>query len=260
MTCPRFATGRGPVSSGLVTGERFDAVLFDLDGVLTSTARVHAACWKKMFDEYLRKRAAERNEPFQPFDIETDYRLYVDGKPRFDGVRDFLKSRGIRLPEGTQDEPPGSETVRGLGNRKNEMVHKAIASGEVEAYAGSVAWVRHLRSAGIKTAVVSSSHNCEAVLKAAGIAGLFDVRVDGEVADRLRLTGKPAPDTYLTAAKQLGVDPKRAVVVEDAISGVQAGRKGSFGLVIGVARHHNGAELKANGADLVVADLGEMLR
>ncbi len=242
-----------------VTRDRFDAVLFDLDGVLTSTAKIHAACWKEMFDEYLKKWAAKRNKPFQPFDIETDYVLYVDGKPRFDGVRDFLRSRGMHLPDGAAEDSVDSETVCGLGNRKNEMVNKAIASGRVEAYGGSVAWVRHLRKEGMKTAVVSSSHNCEAVLKAAKIADLFDERVDGEVADHLSLTGKPAPDTYLTAAKQLGVAPHRAVVVEDALSGVQAGRNGSFGLVIGVARHHNADELKANGADVVVTDVGEML-
>ena len=243
-----------------IARDGFDAVLFDLDGVLTATAKVHAACRKKMFDEYLRKRAAENNEPFQPFDIETDYRLYVDGKPRFDGVRDFLRSRGIHLPEGNPDAPPGSETVCGLGNRKNEMIKAVIESEGVEAYEGSVALVRHLRSEGIKTAVVSSSQNCEAVLVAAKIADLFDVRVDGEVADQLRLAGKPAPDTYLKAAEQLGVDPKRAVVVEDALSGVQAGRDGGFGLVIGVARKGNADELKGNGADIVVTDLGELLR
>ncbi len=242
-----------------ITRDRFAAVLFDLDGVLTATAKVHAACWKQMFDEYLRKRAAENNEPFQPFDIETDYRLYVDGKPRFDGVRDFLRSRGIHLPEGPPDASPGSQTVRGLGNRKNEMINAVIEADGVEVYGGSVALVRHLRKEGMKMAVVSSSHNCEAVLNAAGIADLFDLRVDGGVADRLKLAGKPAPDTYLTAAKQLGVEPKRAVVVEDALSGVQAGRDGGFGLVIGVARKDNADELKKNGADIVVADLGEML-
>ena len=242
-----------------VTRDRFDAVLFDLDGVLTATAKVHSACWKEMFDEYLEKRAAKENEPFQPFDIQNDYLLHVDGKPRTNGVRDFLRSRGIQLPDGTRDDPPGSETVCGLGNRKNEMVNKAIAAGTVEAYEGSVAWARHLRKEGMKMAVVSSSHNCEAVLKAAKIADLFDVRVDGEVADQLHLPGKPAPDTFLTAAKQLGVEPTRAVVVEDALSGVQAGRAGGFGLVIGVARHDNAEELKQNGADIVVTDLGEIL-
>ena len=248
------------MNNTLLTRDRFDAVLFDLDGVLTATAKVHAACWKRMFDEYLAQRAAKNNEPFQAFDIETDYRLHVDGKPRFDGVRDFLRSRGIRLPEGTPGDAPGTETVCGLGNRKNEMVGRAIASGAVEAYEGSVALVRRLRSDGMKTAVVSSSHNCEAVLKAAGIADLFDERVDGGVADRLGLAGKPDPGTFLAAARRLEVDPKRAAVVEDAISGVQAGRDGGFGLVIGVARHDNAGELKANGADIVVADLGEMLR
>jgi beta-phosphoglucomutase family hydrolase len=242
-----------------ITKEKFDAVLFDLDGVLTDTARAHAACWKQMFDEYLRKRAAEKNESFQPFDIVNDYKVYVDGKPRTDGVRDFLRSRGITLPEGTPDAPPDSETVRGLGNRKNDMINRVIESEGVEAYKGSAALVRHVRGEGIKTAVVSSSHNCEAVLKVAHIADLFDARIDGNVADELRLPGKPAPDTFLTAAKQLGVDPTRAVVVEDAISGVQAGRNGGFGLVIGVARHDNADELRANGADIVVTDLGEML-
>lgn len=242
-----------------ITKDRYDAVLFDLDGVLTSTAKIHAACWKQMFDEYLQQRAVRTKELLHPFDIEIDYRLYVDGKPRYDGVRDFLQSRGIRLPEGTPDDSPGTETVCGLGNRKNEMVSRAIAAGGVEAYEGSVALVRHLRRQGIRTAVVSSSHNCEAVLKAAGIADLFDERIDGEVANRLGLAGKPDPDTYLIAAKRLGVDPKRAVVVEDALSGVQAGRNGGFGLVIGVARHDNGDELKKSGADIVVGDLGEML-
>ena len=246
-------------STTRITADKFDAVLFDLDGVVTATAKVHAACWKKMFDEYLQKRGADSGKPVQLFDIVTDYRLHVDGKLRFDGVRDFLESRSIKLPEGTPDDPPGRETVCGLGNRKNEMVNKAIAAGMVEAYEGSVAWVRHLRKEGMKMAVVSSSHNCEAVLKAAKIADLFELRVDGEVADQLHLAGKPAPDTFLTAAKQLGVEPTRAVVVEDALSGVQAGRAGGFGLVIGVARHDNAEELKQNGADIVVTDLGEIL-
>ena len=242
-----------------ITPERFDAVLFDLDGVLTATAKVHAACWKKMFDEFLRRRASAANEPFQPFDIEADYTLYVDGKPRHDGVRSFLASRSIQLPDGDQSAPPNYNTSCGLGNLKDEIVKKALASGGVEAYEGSVALVRHLRSQGIKTAVVSSSNNCAAVLRAADIAGLFDLRIDGEVAARLHLTGKPAPDTYLKAAEQLGVDPKRAVVVEDAISGVQAGRAGAFGLVIGVDRHGDAEALRENGADTVVTDLGDIL-
>ncbi|MEE8606970.1 MAG: beta-phosphoglucomutase family hydrolase [Nitrospiraceae bacterium] len=242
-----------------ITRDKFDAVLFDLDGVLTATAKVHAAAWKKIFDEYLRKRATENNEPFQPFDIQNDYKLYVDGKPRYDGARDFLGSRGIHLPEGTPDSPPEDETVCGLGNRKDKIIQRVIESDGVEAYAGSVALVRHLRSQGIKTAVVTSSHHGGPVVEAAGIADLFDLRVDGNDVDRLKLAGKPAPDAYLKAAEDLGVEPKRAVVVEDALSGVQAGRNGGFGLVVGVARYDNADELKANGADMVVTDLGEML-
>ena len=244
----------------VVTRDRFDAVLFDLDGVLTDTAKIHAACWKEMFDDFLRQRAADNDEPFRPFDIGTDYKLYVDGKARFDGVQSFLESRSIHLPYGNPDSSPSDETICGLGNRKDEMVKEAIKSKGVEAYEGSVAFVRHLRSQGIKTGVVSASSNCEAVLKTAGIADLFDVRVDGEVAARLKLAGKPAPDTFLKAAEELGVAPNRAVVVEDAISGVQAGRDGGFGLVIGVDRKGDAKSLWENGADIVVADLGELLR
>ena len=247
-------------SNRVVMKEKFDAVLFDLDGVLTDTARIHAACWKKMFDQFLRQRAEENNEPFRPFDIATDYKLYVDGKLRYEGVRGFLESRGIYIPYGDPGSPPGHETICGLGNLKDEMVKEALRSGGVEAYEGSVAFVRHLRNQGIKTAVVSASSNCEAILKAAGIADLFDVRVDGDVAARLKLAGKPAPDTYLKAAEQLGVEPERAVVAEDAISGVQAGRSGGFGLVIGVNRKGDAESLRENGADIVVDDLGEMLR
>jgi len=243
----------------VVTKDKFDAVLFDLDGVLTNTAKVHAACWKSMFDDFLRQRADERDEPFQPFDITTDYKLYVDGRPRYDGVRSFLKSRDIELPSGDPNEPPNNETICGLGNRKDEMVTEAFESEGVEAYEGSVALVRHLREQGIKTAVVSASSNCEGVLKAAGIAGLFDARVDGVVIAQLNLAGKPAPDTFLKAAEELGVEPKRAVVVEDAISGVQAARDGGFGLVIGVDRKGDAEALRKNGANIVVADLGEML-
>jgi beta-phosphoglucomutase family hydrolase len=238
---------------------RFDAVLFDLDGVLTDTARVHAACWKRMFDDFLRQRAADNDEPFRPFDIASDYKQYVDGKLRYDGVRSFLKSREIDLPYGHPDSPPNRKTICGLGNLKDQMVKEALEWGGVEAYEGSVAFVHYLRGQGIKTAVVSASSNCEAILKAAGIADLFDVRVDGEVAVRLKLAGKPAPDTFLKAAEELSVEPKRAVVVEDAISGVQAGRDGGFGLVIGVDRKGDAEALRQNGADIVVADLGELL-
>ena len=243
-----------------LTRERFDAVLFDLDGVLTDTARTHAKAWKETFDEYLEARAAPTGEPFQPFDIGSDYLRYVDGKPRYDGVRDFLDSRGIELPEGAPDDPPGRETVCGLGNRKNEMVNATIASDGVEAYPSSVALVRQLREAGIRNAVVTSSTNCQTVLRGAKIEDLFETRVDGNDVRELGLAGKPAPDAFLEAARRLGVDPKRAVVVEDAIVGVQAGRAGGFGLVLGVARKDNAAELSENGADVVVKDLQEVLR
>lgn len=247
------------MKSNLLSRNRFDAVLFDLDGVLTATAKVHAACWKRMFDEYLRMREAKTGELFRPFEIQTDYKTYVDGKPRYDGVRDFLKSRAIDLPEGNPDDPPDSATVCGLGNRKNHMINDVLQSEGVEPYEGSIALVRELRRQGMKTAVVSSSQNCLAVLQAAKMADLFDARVDGNVAGRLGLRGKPAPDTFLAAATHLGVSPQRAVVVEDAISGVQAGRAGRFGLVIGVARKGEGDVLKDQGADVVVADLSELL-
>jgi alpha,alpha-trehalase len=242
-----------------ITVDRFDAVLFDLDGVLTDTARIHAGCWKAMFDAFLRERAQATGEDFRAFEIATDYRLYVDGKPRFDGVRDFLASRGIALPEGAPDAAPGEESVCGLGNRKNELVNVAIAEQGVDAYPGSVALVRRLRDEGVKTAVVSSSTNCETVLVAAKIADLFDTRVDGAVAARLGLPGKPAPDTFLEAARRLGVEPGRAVVVEDAIAGVESGRAGHFGLVVGVARKDDVEALRESGADVVVHDLAELV-
>ena len=246
-------------SAGSITRDRYDAVLFDLDGVLTDTAEIHAASWKRMFDEFLQRRAARSGGAFLPFDIATDYKLHVDGKPRYDGVRDFLRSRGIDLPEGSPHDAPEAETVCGLGNRKNELVNAAIAAGEVVTYPGSVALVRKLRAAGIKCAVVTSSQNRAAVLEAASIEDLFEVAVDGNTITELGLAGKPAPDAFLQAAKALGVPPARAVVVEDAISGVQAGANGSFGLVIGVARHGNAQELKRHGAHIVVADLAELL-
>jgi len=238
--------------------ERYDAVLLDLDGVITDTASVHAACWKQMFDEYLQKRAAQKGEAFRPFEIATDYRLYVDGKPRFDGVRDFLTSRGIRLPEGGPDDPPQAETVGGLGNRKNDLVNRIIEDKGVEPYEGSVKLLRQLRDHGFKVAVVTSSQNCTAVLKAAKLDGFFDVQVDGNTIHAQHLAGKPAPDTFLMAAKLLGVEPARAIVIEDAISGVEAGCAGEFGLVIGVARKGNADELRRHGAHLVVNDLGEL--
>ena len=242
-----------------ITLDKYDAVLLDLDGVITDTANIHATCWKQMFDAYLQQRAADTREPFRPFEIATDYRLYVDGKPRFDGVRDFLTSRGIHLPEGTPDDPPQAETVGGLGNRKNDLVNKVIEEVGVEPYEGSVKLIHQLRHQGFKIAVVTSSQNCEAVLKATKLDAFFEVRVDGNTIHAQHLAGKPAPDTFLMAAQRLGVEPTRAVVFEDAISGVQAGRNGNFGLVIGVARKGNAEELRHHGAHLVVHDLGELV-
>jgi beta-phosphoglucomutase family hydrolase len=242
-----------------ITRDRYDAVLLDLDGVITDTANLHAACWKQMFDEYLQKRATQRGEAVRPFDLATDYRLYVDGKPRFDGVRDFLTSRGIRLPEGSPDDSPQAETVGGLGNRKNNLVNKVIEDVGVEPYEGSVKLIHQLRHRGFKIAVVTSSENCEVVLRAARLDTFFEVRVDGHVIHAQRLAGKPAPDTFLLAARLLGVEPTRTVVIEDAISGIRAGVNGNFGLVIGVARKGNAEELKHHGAHLVVNDLGELV-
>jgi beta-phosphoglucomutase family hydrolase len=246
-------------SKSAISRDQYDAVLLDLDGVITDTASVHAACWKQMFDEYLHKRAMERGEAFRPFDIATDYRLYVDGKPRYDGVRDFLTSRGIQLPEGSPGDPPQAETVDGLGNRKNDLVNKIIEEKGVEPYAGSVELIHQLRGQRFKIAVVTSSQNCTAVLKAAKLDHCFDVQVDGNVIHAQHLAGKPAPDTYLMAARLLGVEPGRAVVIEDALSGVEAGSSGNFGLVIGVARKGNAEELRHHGAHLVVNDLSELV-
>jgi len=247
-----------PNTQRAITRDRYDAVLLDLDGVITDTAGIHAACWKQMFDEYLQKRAIERGEAFRPFDIAADYRLYVDGKPRYDGVRDFLTSRGIRLPEGSPDDPAQAETVHGLGNRKNDLVNKIIEEEGVVPYEGSVKFLHQLRNQRFKVAVVTSSQNCTAVLKAAKLDHFFDVQVDGNTIHAQHLAGKPAPDTFLMAAKLLGVEPKRAIVIEDALSGVEAGSAGDFGLVIGVARKGNAEELRRHGAHLVVNDLGEL--
>jgi beta-phosphoglucomutase family hydrolase len=246
-------------SKRAISRDLYDAVLLDLNGVITDTASVHAACWKHMFDDYLQKRAAQMGEAFRAFDIATDYRLYVDGKPRYDGVRDFLTSRGIRLTEGSPDDPPEAETVSGLGNRKNGLVNKIIEEKGVEPYEGSVKLIHQLRTHRFKIGVVTSSQNCTAVLKAAKLNHCFDVQVDGNVIHAKQLAGKPAPDTYLMGAKLLGVEPGRAVVIEDALSGVEAGSAGAFGLVIGVARKGNAEELRRHGAHLVVNDLGELV-
>jgi beta-phosphoglucomutase family hydrolase len=247
------------LESEAVSPDRFDAVLFDLDGVVTDTAKLHAACWKKAFDAFLKKRAGEKGAPLKPFDLEADYEKYVDGKPRYDGVQSFLDSRGIDLPYGDPADSSDKETVCGLGNLKDELFEKDLKSGGVDVFEGTVAWIQRLRKLGIKTAIVSSSKHCNPVLEAAGISDLFQARVDGNMADDSNLKGKPAPDTYLRAAEMLGVQPGRAVVVEDAISGVQAGRNGKFGLVIGVDRQGDADALRENGADLVVTDLADLL-
>jgi beta-phosphoglucomutase family hydrolase len=244
---------------GLPDGIR--ACLFDLDGVLTKTAVVHAAAWKQMFDGFLRERAERAGEEFVPFDPERDYAQYVDGKPRLDGVRSFLASRGIELPEGGPDDPPSAETVVGLGLRKNEIVLRLIHERGVEAYPGSVRYLEAARGAGLRRAVVSSSTNCRDVLQAAGIEEFFEVRVDGVVAEREGLKGKPAPDTFLAAAGRFELDPGEAAVFEDALAGVAAGRAGAFGCVVGVDRvgEGHGDELRGNGATAVVRDLAELL-
>jgi beta-phosphoglucomutase family hydrolase len=236
------------------------ACLFDLDGVLTKTAKVHAAAWKEMFDTYLRARSQKIDEPFEPFDAHHDYDRYVDGMPRYDGVRTFLASREIFLPEGDPTDPPGAETVSGLGNLKNELVLKMIREQGVEAYEGSVEYVRAVRDAGLARAVVSASANCKDVLAAAGIADLFDEIVDGIVAGEQNLKGKPAPDTFVYAARAFGLEPADAAVFEDALAGVAAGRAGSFALVVGVDRVGQRDALAGHGADIVVEDLAELLR
>ena len=242
---------------GLPDGVR--ACLFDLDGVLTQTAKVHAAAWKKMFDDFLRERAAKGGEPFLPFDPVAEYDEYIDGKPRYDGVRSFLAARGIDLPEGEDSDPPTAETVTGLGNRKNEIVLRMIRDEGVEAYEGSVRYVRAAREAGLHRAVVSSSSNCREVLIAAGIEDLFEQRIDGLVAKREHLKGKPAPDSFLAGAQALDVAPGQAAVFEDALAGVAAGRAGGFACVVGVDRVGQAEELRAHGADIVVSDLAELL-
>jgi beta-phosphoglucomutase family hydrolase len=235
------------------------AGLFDLDGVLTKTAVVHAAAWKQMFDEYLRERAEREGTEFVPFDPDADYGRYVDGKPRTDGVRSFLASRGIELPEGSPADPSGAETVIGLGNRKNDLVLRLIREQGVEAYEGSVRYLEAAREAGLRRAVVSSSANCRDVLDAAGIEEFFEVRIDGIVAEQEGLRGKPAPDTFLAGARALGLGPEEAAVFEDALAGVEAGRAGGFAYVVGVDRLGQADALRERGADVVVKDLVELL-
>jgi beta-phosphoglucomutase family hydrolase len=233
--------------------------LFDLDGVLTQTATVHAAAWQEMFDRFLRTRAQETGEPFVPFDPVRDYDEYVDGRPREEGTRSFLASRGIHLAAGAADDPPGTPTINGLSNAKNEILLRRLRTDGVHAYPGSVRYVRAARDAGLRRAVVSSSANTADVLAAAGIADLFEARIDGVVAARDHLRGKPSPDTYLAGAKALGLPPEAAAVFEDALAGVAAGRAGQFGCVVGVDRVGQADELRAHGATIVVKDLGELL-
>ncbi len=235
------------------------ACLFDLDGVLTQTATLHAAAWKQMFDDYLRQRAGQSGGEFVPFDSGADYDTYVDGKPRADGTRSFLGSRGIELPEGDPDDPPDAETISGLGHRKNELVLRAIRDGGAQVYDGSVNYLRAARAAGLRCAVVSSSANCRAVLDSAGITGEFDTIVDGTLARQRHLNGKPAPDTFLAAASELALPPGSAAVFEDALAGVEAGRAGEFGYVVGVDRVGQAGALREHGADVVVRDLAELL-
>jgi HAD superfamily hydrolase (TIGR01509 family) len=234
------------------------ACLFDLDDVLTRTAKVHAAVWKEMFDGYLRERAVRTGEEFIPFEPVADYARYVDGKPRYDGVRSFLTARSIELPEGEPGDPLGAETVRGLGERKNELVLQMIREGGVEVYDGSVRYLEAAREADLRRAVVSSSANTRDVL-VAGIEGFFEARIDGVVAEREGLKGKPAPDTFLAGARALGVAPGEAAVFEDALAGVAARGAGGFACNVGVDRVGQAEALRKHGASIVVSDLSELL-
>jgi beta-phosphoglucomutase family hydrolase len=233
--------------------------LFDLDGVLTQTAKIHARAWKEMFDDFLRDWSQRTGEPFREFDRPTDYDEYVDGKPRLEGVRSFLQSRGIELPMGSPSDPPDAETVHALGTRKNDLVLELIRQQGVEPYEGSVRFAEAARDQGLRRAVVSSSTNCRDVLVAAGIDQLFETVIDGVVAEREGLAGKPAPDTFLAGGRALGAEPAQAAVFEDALAGVEAGRAGNFGWVVGVDRTGQAEALRRRGADVVVDDLAELL-
>ena len=252
------ATGEQPFHPRSIDLTKFDAVLFDLDGVLTKTAVVHAAAWKRLFDEYLQAKASREQVPFRPFDVMLDYQRYVDGKLRYDGVKAFLESRNIVLPYGTAQDGPEQETVQGLGNKKDGYFQAHLKQHGIELYDDAVRFLRTLRAQGVRTAVVSASKHTAAVLQKTGLADYFDTRVDGIESERLHLAGKPAPDGFLEAARRLQVDPPRAIVVEDAVAGVQAGRNGGFGLVIGVDRTGHAEELTRNGAHLVTSDLAEL--
>ncbi|PVY40810.1 HAD family hydrolase [Pontibacter virosus] len=230
------------------------ALIFDLDGVVTQTARVHAQAWKRMFDAYLQQRGEKDGKLYEPLDIETDYRELIDGIPRYDGVRNFLESRGISLPEGTPEDEEGEETVGGLGNLKNMYFQELVKQGGVDAYDDTIAWLKHQKQNGLRTAVISASKNCVEVLHAAGIEKLFEEHVDGLEAAHLGLKGKPAPDVFLEAARRLGIAPQDAAVFEDARKGVQAAKAGGFGLVVGIDRTHDESALTKVGADLVIKE------
>ena len=236
------------------------ACLFDMDGVVTKTAIVHAAAWKQMFDDFLRERAQQTGTEFVPFDSDHDYGNYVDGKPRLDGTRSFLESRGIELPEGSPDDKPGAPTLQGLSNRKNDLVLVKLEENGVQVYDDTVTYIKAVREKGMATAIVSSSANTRQVLDVAKIADLFDVRVDAQYAKEHNLHGKPAPDTFLAAAQALKASAKQAVVFEDAQSGVAAGHAGHFALVVGVDRVGQASELHEHGADVVVEDVTDLLK
>ncbi len=238
----------------VIDTDRYKAAILDLDGVVTQTAKVHARAWKEMFDQYLKDRPGN----YDPLDIEADYRQYIDGKPRYDGVRSFLKSRGIQLPEGRPENSPEQETVCGLGNRKNDLFRKVVRRDGVEIYQDTVDWLKRWKNHGLRTGIISSSKNCKFILEEAELLYLFDIRVDGLVARELDIAGKPAPDIFLYAASKLGIAPSNAVVFEDAISGVQAGQAGNFGLVVGVSRNGNEQELLNEGADVVIHSFHEL--
>ena len=262
MTVPEPEHAPGPAAdpvADLGLNPAIRACLFDMDGVLTKTATVHAAAWKQTFDDLLRKLATRTSQPFVPFDDVTDYEQYVDGKPRADGVRSFLLSRDINLPEGDPDDPGTAETVHGVGNAKNDAFNELLRTQGVERYEGSVRYLNAVRAAGLLTAVVTSSANSAAVLTSAGMTDLFDTTFDGNDLNAQKLAGKPAPDSYLAAARALGAEAAQAAVFDDAQAGVQAGRAGAFGRVVGVDRLGQAEALYAHGADIVVQDLDQLL-